>query len=268
MKVTGLRGSTVASWSVCRKVLRIEIIIHTRFDYYSFNAVKRQEDEEGLRKAAKWIHNLIEKEITESNISSDRIVVGGISQGGAVSLLTGLTTERPLAGIFCLSTYIPLRSKVPEVSNLCFQSFLKISQSDPRLQFATAQARTLPILWCHGNIDMKMDVDVWKDLAETLAGQLGIPFRTSTENSTASRKLDDDSDWKNYVMDLARDLGIESPAGLNSTSANHSSVNELLLVERGKGELHFRTYRGLGHKLDDKELRDLALWLSTLIPPA
>jgi len=109
---------------------------------------------------------------------------------------------------------------------------------------------------------------VWKDLAETLADQLDIPFRTSTESSSASRVIRDDHAWKEFVKDLANELGVSRPAGLDSSDANQSSVNELLLVERGTGELHFRTYRGLGHRLDDKELRDLALWLSNLIPAA
>lgn len=43
---------------------------------------------------------------------SDRIVLGGFSQGGAMSLFTGSTTTHKLAGIFGLSSYLVLGEKV------------------------------------------------------------------------------------------------------------------------------------------------------------
>ena len=49
-------------------------------------------------------------------VSPSRIVLGGFSQGGAMSLLTGLTTERQLAGIVALSSYLPLKDKMGSVS--------------------------------------------------------------------------------------------------------------------------------------------------------
>lgn len=86
-----------------------------RFDCYSFDIPNRQEDEEGLYRAVNWINKLISIEETEHNISPNRIIIGGLSQGGAVSLLTTITIKKPLAGLFALSTYIPLRRKTPEV---------------------------------------------------------------------------------------------------------------------------------------------------------
>ena len=87
----------------------------SRFDCYSFDIPNRAEDEEGLYRAVNWINNLISIEETEYNIPPNRIIIGGLSQGGAVSLLTTITIEKPLAGLFALSTYIPLRRKTPEV---------------------------------------------------------------------------------------------------------------------------------------------------------
>lgn len=49
---------------------------------------------------------LIQREV-ESGIPSERILLAGFSQGGAIALHTGLTYEKPLAGILALSTYLP-----------------------------------------------------------------------------------------------------------------------------------------------------------------
>lgn len=52
-------------------------------------------------------------------IKRDRIVVGGLSQGGATSLYSLLSIpQKPLAGIIGLSTWLPLRKKFPEVINV------------------------------------------------------------------------------------------------------------------------------------------------------
>ena len=60
--------------------------------------------------------------IAEENkrgIDRSRIVVGGISQGGAVTLYSTFAMEQqPLAGVFVLSTWLPLHMTFPSVS--CF----------------------------------------------------------------------------------------------------------------------------------------------------
>jgi predicted esterase len=109
------------SWYVCYCIL-IEIILarfYHRFDLYSFDIPNRPEDETGLFAAVRQINNLIDAEI-ESGIPPHRVIVGGLSQGAAVSVLTGLATERKLAGIFALSGYIPLRGKATSASSFTF----------------------------------------------------------------------------------------------------------------------------------------------------
>lgn len=117
MKVTGNRGVYMPSWLVSHVYLscRCGVGLFFRFDCYSFDIPNREEDEAGLLKAASWINDLITLEGKDSNIPPERIVIGGISQGGAVGLLAGLTSQRQLAGIFALSTYIPLRGKISQV---------------------------------------------------------------------------------------------------------------------------------------------------------
>jgi predicted esterase len=92
-----------------------------RFDCYSFDIPNRPEDEEGLYRAVGHINELVSLEMKNNNIPSDRIIIGGISQGSAVSILTALTSTRPFAGVFILSGYIPLRKKAKEAGPfLCY----------------------------------------------------------------------------------------------------------------------------------------------------
>ena len=62
------------------------------------------------------LNQLITAEV-DSGIPPANIVLGGFSQGGAMTLLTGLTTERKLAGLAVLSGWLPLAGKVKAVSD-------------------------------------------------------------------------------------------------------------------------------------------------------
>jgi phospholipase/carboxylesterase len=67
----------------------------------------RKVDEAGVRESQGFIEALIAREATRG-IASDKIVVAGFSQGGAIALQTGLRHAQPLAGILALSTYLTL----------------------------------------------------------------------------------------------------------------------------------------------------------------
>ena len=67
----------------------------------------RKVDEAGVRESQAFIEALIAREATRG-IASDKIVVAGFSQGGAIALQTGLRHAQPLAGILALSTYLTL----------------------------------------------------------------------------------------------------------------------------------------------------------------
>lgn len=84
-----------------------------RFDIYSFG-FETVEDEAGMMQSAKLISQLISAEV-ESGTAPNRIVLGGFSQGGTMSLLTGLTGERKLAGIAVLSGWLPMHAKFKTV---------------------------------------------------------------------------------------------------------------------------------------------------------
>ena len=70
-------------------------------------------DMKGVLESESAIHNLIQEQV-DSGISADKIVLAGFSQGGVVSLFTGLRYPEKLAGILALSCYLPTADKLPQ----------------------------------------------------------------------------------------------------------------------------------------------------------
>jgi phospholipase/carboxylesterase len=70
-----------------------------------------REDEAGFRDTDLAIRELIDREVRRG-VAAHRIVLAGFSQGGAVSLYTGLRHTERLAGVMALSTYLPLATRV------------------------------------------------------------------------------------------------------------------------------------------------------------
>jgi len=83
------------------------------YDITSLEAIQSGEDEPGITRTQTYFHGLINDEIT-AGIPSNRIVLGGFSQGGAMSLYAGLTFPQKLGGIFGLSSYMLLQGKLKE----------------------------------------------------------------------------------------------------------------------------------------------------------
>jgi phospholipase/carboxylesterase len=72
----------------------------------------RREDESGLRASQKMVEAFIANEKARG-IPASRIILAGFSQGCAMTLQTGLRHPEPLAGMMCLSGYVPLSATVP-----------------------------------------------------------------------------------------------------------------------------------------------------------
>jgi phospholipase/carboxylesterase len=71
----------------------------------------RREDEAGLRESQRQVEALVEREKARG-IPASRIVLAGFSQGGAMTLQTGLRHPERLAGLLVLSAYLPLADRV------------------------------------------------------------------------------------------------------------------------------------------------------------
>lgn len=68
-------------------------------------------DEAGIRHSQAAIDALIAKEAARG-MPASRVVLAGFSQGGVISLQTGLRHPKTLAGVMSLSAYLPLASTV------------------------------------------------------------------------------------------------------------------------------------------------------------
>lgn len=143
----------------------------------------REEDEPSLLAAVASIDAIIDAEITEHGIPSERIVVGGISQGGALACLTAITSIRRLGGAFMLSTYVPLLRKTKEVNSpLPVSPGTSLSDA----QIATPTASLIPMYWAHGQVDRQVDHDKAFNAASELALHLDIPIVHLTERAPDS----------------------------------------------------------------------------------
>ncbi|MGQ0428846.1 MAG: alpha/beta hydrolase [Gammaproteobacteria bacterium] len=89
-------------------------------------------DEEGIRASVELARGYIAAE-RAVGIASQRILLAGFSQGGAIALHAGLRHAEPLAGIIGLSAYLPLQAALAG-------------------ELAAAN-RATPILMCHGLYD-------------------------------------------------------------------------------------------------------------------
>lgn len=106
------------------------MVMPSWYDIYSMD-IDRKIDHKQLRLAADSIVTLIDSEI-ERGIDSQRIIIAGFSQGGAVAYETALSYDKPLAGLMALSTYFATHKTVV-VSSANAQIPIKVDHglSDP-----------------------------------------------------------------------------------------------------------------------------------------
>src|SRR4051812_44234667 len=71
----------------------------------------RREDEAGLRASQRHVEALIAREKARG-IPAERIILAGFSQGCAMTLQAGLRHPEKLAGLMCLSGYVPIAATV------------------------------------------------------------------------------------------------------------------------------------------------------------
>jgi phospholipase/carboxylesterase len=81
--------------------------------WYDILGLDRQssQDEAGIRASDAAIRALVSRE-TQRGIASERIVLAGFSQGGAMALYSGVRFPERLAGVMGLSCYLPLAANL------------------------------------------------------------------------------------------------------------------------------------------------------------
>lgn len=106
------------------------------------NSFSGNEDSTGIQDSANSISMLVQKEI-DRGTASNRILLAGFSQGGAIVLHAGLRFPQPLAGILALSTYLPLAQTVNNErhdSNSNIPIFMAHGRDDPIIPLALAES--------------------------------------------------------------------------------------------------------------------------------
>ncbi|KAG9247422.1 putative phospholipase [Calycina marina] len=145
------------------------------YDIMGFADLSARNDEVGIKHSQAYIHSLVEAEIS-SGIPSTRIVLCGFSQGGAISLFSGLTSPKPLGGIVGLSCYLLLHDT--------FKKF--IPQDDPN--------RETPIFMGHGDID-SLVLPKWgqmsKDMLSADGYKVDLKFYKGLGHSADPEEIDD-----------------------------------------------------------------------------
>jgi phospholipase/carboxylesterase len=117
--------------------------------------LSQKEDDIGIKDSTRLLELLIKRE-EALGIPSNRIVLAGFSQGGAIALYAGLRFERPLAGIIALSTYLPLpNTLMPErhVANQNTPIFMAHGLFDPIVPLMLGQMSREQL------VGLKYDVD-------------------------------------------------------------------------------------------------------------
>lgn len=118
------------------------------------------EDVAGILESRAYFHSLIQEEIS-AGIPADRIVLGGFSQGGASSILAGLTAPVKIGGIVGLSSWL-----------LLSQSF---KEHVPEGDFNKAT----PVFMAHGDQDQMVRYDLATASAEALKSMgYNVTFKT------------------------------------------------------------------------------------------
>ncbi|VDL14510.1 unnamed protein product [Hymenolepis diminuta] len=156
--------------------LNFGMVMPAWYDLYGLGPNARQ-DESGIISAANELAKFVEVE-KNANISPERIVIGGFSQGGSAAYYYGMTNSEPrLGGLIALSCWLPLHEK--------FLSRTTVISAN----------RSLPILQCHGRADPIVPHELG-ELTSSIMKKFGFgncTFNTypSMGHCSSDRELDD-----------------------------------------------------------------------------
>jgi len=109
------------------------------YDVYGLTPISR-EDEAGIKVSQSYINSLIQNEL-DHGVPSERILLAGFSQGGAIALYTALRYPQRLAGVLALSTYMPLKQSLAveaHVANAKLPIFMAHGVLDEVISLETA----------------------------------------------------------------------------------------------------------------------------------
>jgi phospholipase/carboxylesterase len=155
-------------------------VMRAWYDIFGPDLVRR-EDEPGLRASQAMVEALIAKEKARG-IPAERIVLAGFSQGCAMTLQTGLRHPEKLAGLMCLSGYLPLAGTLAAEAHSANQ--------------------TTPVFMAHGRQDpvvVMQRAEQSRDLLNTLGYQIEW-HEYQMQHSVCQEEIEDIGHWLARVL--------------------------------------------------------------------
>lgn len=147
------------------------------YDIYGLD-MNSQEDSAGIEKITAEIHALIQQQI-DNGIAAEKIVLAGFSQGGALTLHAGFTFPQTLAGLMCLSCYLPLREQIATT--------LKNTPRD------------LPIFMAHGSFDDVLPI-AYAQLAMQIIQEQGLKVQWHEYTCAHTVCAEEIQDIRDYLL--------------------------------------------------------------------
>ncbi|KAK6457944.1 Phospholipase/carboxylesterase/thioesterase [Scheffersomyces xylosifermentans] len=86
------------------------------FDIYEFGNPNAKQDEAGFLKSCNVLRDFIKEQIEKYNIPAEKIIIGGFSQGAAVSLATVATLDFKIGGVVALSGFCPIKDSIQKLN--------------------------------------------------------------------------------------------------------------------------------------------------------
>lgn len=152
------------------------------FDIYGLNSIL-DVDLDGIKKSESLVLSLIRNE-ENSGISSDRIFLGGFSQGCVMALFTGLRYPKKLGGIMALSGFFPFTEELKLSFNL--------------------NNKDIPIFMAHGYQD-KIVNKLFADKSKRILSDLGYSKIEANfypmDHGVCPEEMVDLEKWINKIID-------------------------------------------------------------------
>ncbi len=154
------------------------------YDIYELSSDKN-EDKNGIKISQRLIEELIQNEINNGR-PSEKIFLAGFSQGCAMTLQTGLRYKKKLAGLICLSGYLPLKETILNEKNIINQY--------------------IPIFFAHGINDNIINIEKARNsfkILKNLNYQIDW-YEYEMEHSVCAEEISDLNEWLKKLLVLGR----------------------------------------------------------------
>ena len=174
---------------------------------------RANENCKGLETSVERIANILKTEHETTGLPYSRMVLAGFSQGGALSLFTGMGLPQKLAGIAILSGYLPAAKKFKVTPGL----------------------ESTPVLHCHGTQDMVVAFPLAQKTMEKVKekGVMNYTVKSYTIGHTVS--MDELADVLQFLQGILPD---DPSHKIKVKDPSEMSVKELRAAIRKAGLSH------------------------------